>query len=62
MKSANKIRFPINFKNPRNFFMNLQSFCLFLFNNYLKENMITIKIEVGREAALKPSVLNNINT
>ena len=42
MKSANKIRFSINFQNPQIFFYKIRELSLFLFYNVHNENMFTI--------------------
>ena len=50
----NKIRFPLNFENPRNFYMKSANFVLFRFYNVFKDTIFTVEIEDGREAPLKP--------
>ena len=57
--ASNKIRFSLNLKNPRNFFIKSANF-FSLFYNVYNYKLFTIKIENGLEASWKPSLIHFI--
>ena len=55
-KASNKIRFSINFENPRNVFLKIRELFIAIFFNVYEEKMFTIAKEDWRKAPRKPSI------
>ena len=55
-KASNKIRFSINFENPRNVFLKIRELFIAIFFNVYEEKMFTIAKEDWRKAPQKPSI------